>query len=96
MINFKLKKTTFEGMKISLDEEILFPFDKGPNIMDVLFSFDLQDVTSLLKLSWNKLKDFALEHPDLNMEIRKFLEDKSFQNFDRLVLYYRPIILYIV
>ena len=82
MINFKLKKTTFEGMKISLDEEILFPFDKGPNIMDVLFSFDLQDVTSLLKLSWNKLKDFAQEHPDLNMEIRKFLEDKSFQNFD--------------
>ena len=67
MINFKLKKTTFEGMKISLDEEILFLFDKGPNIMDVLFSFDLQDVTSLLKLSWNKLKDFALEHPDLNM-----------------------------
>ena len=32
MINFKLKKTTFEGMKISLDEEILFLFDKGINV----------------------------------------------------------------
>ena len=67
MINFKLKKTTFEGMKISLDEEILFPFDKGPNIMDVLFSFDLQDVTSLLKLSCI----------NVNIETDKYVKVKS-------------------
>lgn len=82
MINFKLKKITFEGMKISLDAGILFSFDKGPNIMDILYSFDLQDVTSLLKLSWNKLMNFTREYTDLNVEVAKFLEDSSFQNFD--------------
>ena len=49
MVNFKLMKTTFGGMKISLNEDILFSFDKGPNIMDILYSSNLQDVTSLLK-----------------------------------------------
>ena len=60
MVNFKLMKTTFSGMTITLNEDILFSFDKGPNFMDILYSFDLQDVTSLLKSSWNKLRDFAV------------------------------------
>ena len=87
MVNFKLMKTTFGGMKISLNEDILFSFDKGPNIMDILYSYNLQDVTSLLKSSWNKLRDFALKHIDLNMEIKRLLDNCSFQNFD----VYKPI-----
>lgn len=31
MINFKLKKVTFEVIKISLDKTVLFSFNKEPN-----------------------------------------------------------------